>query len=85
MPAQKILVLNEVGKAVAPICDETKGIVTYPPFAVRNTVLSLQGQATEMMLTEWPNTASENLVNTLKAATLGIIASRSEFDAHIYF
>jgi hypothetical protein len=71
--AQKCLVLNETGKAVLPIADEKAGRNLYPPFAVRQTILSLNRSASEMMLTEWPNTASEELINVLKAATLDII------------
>ena len=72
--AQKCLVINETGvKPIQPIGDEAHGIVLYPPFAVRQTIINLIRVPAEMMLTEWPNTSSEDLINTLKAATLGII------------
>ena len=72
--AQKLLCVGDQCKhGPQMIMDEIKGSVVVPPFAVRDCILLLQGQLTECILTEWPCTESGNLMNTLRAATLGLV------------
>ena len=81
IPAQKVLCLSDNGGFHPPlaICDEKKGVMQLPPFAVRGCVIQLHSRVTECILTQWPDTSTENLINTLKAATLGILdEARSE-------
>ena len=77
--AQKLLCITGQEGLIPDLdSDESSGEVTIPPCAVREVSLMLQGRISECFLTEWPCTSSANLMNTLRAATLGIIDKAKE-------
>lgn len=55
------------------LSDSALSRVAVEPLVVRSACLRLDGSLLDCVLTEWPDTSTENLINTLKAAALGIV------------
>ena len=74
IPAQKVLCLTD--SAYHPplmLCDDNMQPAPVEASMVRNACLTLGGTLVTTILSQWPDTSTENLINTLKAATLDIV------------
>ena len=79
IPASKILVWSDVVSSTldSAIQDHTTARgeegTNARLAAVQTTCRQLLGKNTQTLLVEWPDTSSQNLLNALSAATLGIV------------